>query len=105
MSNFLKRNSLVFRLAGNNGQPLPRSINFVVNRFLKDIIKARERMNINDEQLEVIINMDETLVFFEMVQSVINELKGTIIVKIPTFGNYKSRVFVILSIAGNGQKL
>ena len=48
-SNFLKRNSLVLRLAGHFGQPLPRSINFVVNRFLKDIIRARERMNINNE--------------------------------------------------------
>jgi transposase len=33
------------------------------------------------------------------------ELKGTKNVKISTFGNDKSRVSVILTIAGNGEKL
>ena len=64
---------------------LPKSTKIIVNRFLKDVIRARERMNINDDQLDLIINMDETPVFFEMLQSVNIELKGTKNVKISTF--------------------
>lgn len=63
-SRFLKRHSLVFPKAGHKGQTLPNKVNSVVNLFLRDIIRARKRMNIEDDRLELIINMDETHIFF-----------------------------------------
>ena len=62
-------------------------------------------MNITDDKLNLIINIDETPIYFEIPEQTIIELKGTKNVKISTFGNNKSRVSVILSIAGNGEKL
>ena len=62
-SKFLKLNNLVFRRAGHIGQPLPKSVNIVVNIFLRDIIKTREGMQIDDENFGCIINMDETPFF------------------------------------------
>ena len=102
---FLKRHSLVFRKAGHIGQPLPKKVNDVVNIFLRDIIRARENMNITDDKLNLIINIDETPIYFEMPEQTTIELKGTKNVKISTFGNDKNRVSVILAIAGNGEKL
>ena len=104
-SRFLKRNNLVFRRAGHIGQPLPKSVNTVVNGFLRDIIRARENMGIGDQDLGRIVNMDETPIFFDMPETITIEVKGTKNVKIATFGNDKNRVSVILSIAGDGTKL
>ena len=62
-------------------------------------------MNITDDKLNLIINIDETPIYFEMPEQTTIELKGTKNVKISTFGNDKNRVSVILAIAGNGEKL
>jgi hypothetical protein len=101
---FLKRNNLVFRRAGHIGQSLPKSIYTVVNGFLRDIIRAREKMGIGDQDLGRIVNMDETPIFFDMPETITIEVKGTKNVNISTFGNDKNRVSVILSIAGDGTK-
>lgn len=102
-SGFLKRHSLVFLKIGLIGHLLPNKVNSELNIFIRDIIRARERMNIVDERLELIINMKEPDLFWYTWTTI--ELKGTKIFKISTFGNDKSRVLVILSIAGNGDKL
>lgn len=77
---------MVFHKAGHIGQPLPDNVNSIVNLFLRDIIRARKRMNIEDDGLELIINMDETPIFFDMPEQTTIELKGTKNVKISTFG-------------------
>ena len=102
---FLKRHSIFFLKAVYIGQPLPNKVNSVINVFLRDIIRARKRMNIVDQRLELIINMDETPIYFDIPEKTTIELKGTKNVKISTFGNDKSRVSVILAIVGNGDKL
>lgn len=101
---FLKRHSLFFRKAGHIGQPLPKNVNDVVNIFLRDIIRARVNMNITDDKLNLIINIEETPIYFEMPEQTTIELKDTKNVKISIFGNDKSRVSVILAIADNGEK-
>ena len=73
---FLKRNNLVFRRAGHIGQPLPKSIHTAVNGFLRDIIRAREKMGIGDQDLGRIVNMDETPIFFDMPETITIEVKG-----------------------------
>lgn len=104
-SRFLKRYLLVYPKVGYIGQPLPKNVNTVVNLFFKDNIRDRERINIVNDKLEIIIKINETQIYFDMPEQITIELKGKKNVKISKFDNNESKVSVILAIAGKGDKL
>ena len=93
------------RLTGHIGQPLPKNIIDQFYEFFHYCIKAREKLNIDDNNYSLIVNMDETAVYLEMPEKKTIELKGTKNVEINTFGHDKERISVLLAIAGNDNKL
>ena len=54
------------RLVGHIGQPLPKNIIGQFYEFFHYCIKAREKLNIDDNSFCLIVNMDETAVYLEM---------------------------------------
>lgn len=73
-------------------------------KFLKDIIAKRNCLYIFDD-LERIINVDESPIYLEIPPKKTIEIKGSKNVDIYTFGKEKQRITCVLSIAANGNKL
>lgn len=63
---FMNRHNLTMRLAGHIGQPLPKNIIDQFYEFFHYCIIARQKLNIDDNNYNLIVNMDETAVYLEM---------------------------------------
>jgi len=63
--------------------------------FLKDIIDKRKILKIDNNNLQLIINVDETLIFFDAPFESTIDQKGVKQVNIKTSGYEKERISVI----------
>lgn len=102
---FKKRNNLSIRRASNLGQKLKDNAIDDIYKYFHLIISNRRLLNIYDNDVNLIINVDETPVYLELPEKTTVALKGTKEININTYRNDKKRVSVILSIACNGYKL
>ena len=101
---FMKRNNLVFRLASHIGQKLSSKAETQLKNFLKDIITKRNNLGIF-EDIERLVNVDESPIYLEMPPKKTIEIKGSKNVDIYTFGKEKYRITSVLSITASGSKL
>lgn len=92
---FLKKNNFVLRRASHIGQPLPSDYMNKITIFLKDIIDKRKILKIDNNNLQLIINVDETLIFFDAPFESTIDQKGVKQVNIKTSGYEKERISVI----------
>jgi len=102
---FKKKNNFVLRRASHIGQPLPSDYMNKITIFLKDIIDKRKILKIDNNNLHLIINVDETPIFFDAPFESTIDQKGFKQVNIKTSGYEKERISVILACAANGIKL
>ena len=100
----MKRNNLVFRLASHIGQKLSSKAETQLKNFLKDIITKRNNLGIF-EDIERLVNVDESPIYLEMPPKKTIEIKGSKNVDIYTFGKEKYRITSVLSITASGSKL
>ena len=101
---FMKRNNLTIRMSSHIGQKITSRGEMQLLKFLKDIIAKPNCLDIFDD-LERIINVDESPIYLEMPPKKTIEIKGSKNVDIYTFGKEKQRITCVLSIAANGTKL
>ena len=60
----LQKYNFVLRRASHIGQRLPLDYENKITVFLKDIISKRKELNIDENNLHLLVNTDETPVFF-----------------------------------------
>ena len=75
----LKKFNITLRRSTHMGQPLPEYSYDKVYKFIYEVIKKRKKLNITDDSnnLNRIINIDETPVFLEFGEDKTFEKKGT----------------------------
>ena len=61
-----EQHNLTMRLIDHIGQPLTNNLIDQFYDFFHYCIKAREKLNINDINYGLIVNMDQTAVYLEM---------------------------------------
>lgn len=61
----LQKYNFVLRRASHIGQRLPLDYENKITVFLKDIISKRKELNIDENNLHLLVNTDETPVFFD----------------------------------------
>lgn len=100
----IKKNNITLRKATHLGQPLPEDSYDKMYDFIYKIIKLRKKLEILDDtdNINRIINVDETPVFLELIPDKTYNLKGAKEVIIDTKGTEKKHVTVILSVTGGG---
>lgn len=85
----LKKNNITLRKATHLGQPLPDNSFDKVYNFIYEVINKRKKLSIFDDNnnLDRLINIDETPVFLELVNDKTYEVKGAknVITINPTF--------------------
>lgn len=81
---FLKNNNFVIRKASHIGQSLLVDYENQITIFLKEIISKRKLLNIDDNNLDLIINVAETPLYFNVPFDTTIEKKGKKEVKINT---------------------
>ena len=101
---FLKRNHYSIRHITHSGQKLKDDSKEELIKFLNIIYKIRLEYNIN-EIYEMIINMDEIPICFEMTGKTTVEKTGTKNVEVKTFSTGLIRISLFLAIKANGNKL
>ena len=101
---FLKRNNLSLRKSSHIGQPLNKNAKDEYYNFLYEVVKKRKINNINDN-FDLIINCDETPLFFEMVDNKTIDNIGEKNIVIATNGSEKKHITLILGITASGKKL
>ncbi len=102
---FLDKNHLSIKKASRIGRPLPDKATELIEHFLYTIISKRLYLRINDYELNRIINLDETPVYYESPNTRMIETKGINEVIIDTEGNENKRINMLLSVCGDGSKL
>ena len=103
----LKKYNIILRRGTHFGLSLPEYSYDKVYQFIYEVIKKRKKLNIIDDSnnLNRIINIDETPVFLELVADKTFEKKGTKNIIIKTNGYEKYHVTIILAITAGGNKL
>lgn len=101
---FLQKFNFVLRKASHIGQPLPIAIDYEnkMTIFLKDVISKRRELKIDQNNLHLLINTDETPVFFDAPFDSTLDIKGKKEIKIKTSGYEKERLSVVLACTANG---
>ena len=101
---FLKRNNYSIRHITHTGQKIKENSKNELIKFLNIIYKIRIDYNIK-ENYDMIINMDETPIWFEMTGKTTVEKIGTKNVEVKIFGTERLRISLLLAIILNGNKL
>ena len=101
---FLMRHGYTLRKVTHIGQPVRDDASDMIIKFILDIKQKMIDYDINDNY-QLIANMDETRVWFEMFRNETIERIGAKEVKIKSFGCDKNRISLILTILANGEKL
>ena len=101
----LKRNHLAIKKASHIGQPLPVEADDLINNFISEVVNKKCYLGINDSQLNRIVNIDETPIFFENPDTKTVDIKGNKEVIINTDGNENRRISVVLTVCSDGSKL
>lgn len=99
---FLKRFNLSIRAGTHIGQQLPQDSKDLILKFLHKVITIRKTYNINKEN---IINVDETALSYNMPFNKTIHKCGAKTICIRTQRQEKCRISILLSIAGDGNKL
>jgi len=103
----LQKNNYSLRRASHLGQPLPSKSLDLFYEFFRDIIRKRQQLGIYDNEgdLDRIVNIDETPIFFEMTTDKTYNKKGAKVVSIETKGNEKKLITCVLAVSASGKKL
>lgn len=101
----LIKNGLTIRNASHIGQPLPEEAKDLVYSFLYEVINKRRYLEICDDKLYLIVNCDETAVYYEEPETKTIDICGNKEIIINTDGSESKRVSVLLTIVANGSKL
>ncbi|CAG8632807.1 2269_t:CDS:1, partial [Diversispora eburnea] len=99
---FMKRNNFALRRKTKISQKLPEDLADKIISFQKFIINHRNLYNYN---LSHIGNMDETPIFFDMVQNQTIDTRRSKTVNVRTTSNEKNRFTCVLTILADGTKL
>jgi len=102
---FLQKYNFVLRKASHIGQPLSLDYENKITVFLKDLISKWRELKIDKNNLYLLINTDETPVFFDTPFDTTLDIKGKKEIKIQTSSYEKERLSVVLSWAANGERL
>ena len=102
VAGFMKRHDLSLRAKTSFAQRLPKDLEEKIESFHKFVVEKREENEFDDN---LINDMDETPVYFDLVPGkTINE-KGAKSVLIRTTGNEKRHYMVVLTVSANGDVL
>ena len=102
---FLKKHNFTLRKISHMGQSLPDDYEKKLSFFIEEINKKRSNLNITNDKFNLIINIDETPIFYDSPFSNTLDKKGVKEVEIVTSGAEKDRVSLLLSVAADGTKL
>ena len=101
----LIKNGLAIGKASHIGQHLPYEAKDLVYKFLYEVINKRRYLEIGDDKLNLIVNGDETAVYYEEPEMKTIDICGNKEIIINTDGSESKRVSVLLTIIANGSKL
>ncbi len=87
------------------GQSLPKDYEKKLAYFIEEINKKRSNLNITNDKFNLIINIDETPIFYDVPFSNTLDKKGVKKIEIVTSGAEKDRVSLLLSVAADSTKL
>ncbi len=99
---FIRRHSLELRARTSVAQKLPGDLEDKVSAFQEEVKTERQK---HDFPKELIGNMDETPLYFDMVPSRTIEKKGAKEVRVRSTGAEKRRVTVVLACTASGKTL
>ena len=102
MSCFFRRHNWTLRQRTFIAQSLPADLESKISRFRQDVYHIRQN---NDFSYDLICNMDETPVFFDMVPSRVVEKKGKKSVRVRSTSSEKRRVTAVLACSATGEML
>ena len=102
LQKFMKRNSLSLRKHTSVQQKLPADLEKKLESLLDEVKILRERHNFSDE---LIINMDETPVFFDMPRQHTIHTTGAKEVRVSGTKGGKRRITYVVSCTASGQML
>ena len=99
---FMRRNDLVIRAKTSVAQKLPAALEQKMTAFLQAVREARVGY---DYPKNLIGNMDETPMYFDMPGNTTIEKKGTKTISVRTTGAEKRHLTVVLAATADGQML
>jgi len=99
---FTKKNKLSYRKITHLSPKTPAEVELDVLEFLSEVYEMRKN---NDIPLELILNFDETAIFFDQLPSYTYEQKGTSHPMLKTSKVQKKRLTAGLTITATGEKL
>ena len=99
---FIHRHRLVLRAHTSVAQKLPGDLESKLSAFLDEVKTERQKYNFPKDLMG---NMDETPLYFDMVPSRTIEMKGAKEVKMKSTGAEKRRVTVVLACLASGKTL
>ncbi len=102
LQNFMRRNDLSLRAKTSLSQKLPADLEDKITSFHKFVKDTREEMEFEED---MIINMDETPLYFDLVPGRIVDQKGTKSVIVRTTGCDKRHLTVVLGVSAAGNVL
>ena len=102
LSKFMKRHNLSLRAKTSMAQKLPTQLDQHIEKFTNYLRTTREEEEIYND---MILNMDETPVFFDTVPNKTVDIKGTKTVKVRTTRSEKRHVTLVLTVTASGEML
>ena len=99
----LQKYNFVLRRTSHIGQRMTLDYENKITVFLKDIFSKRKELNIDENNLHLLVNTDETPVFFDAPFDSTIDQKGKKDIKIQTAGYEKERISVILACNAIGK--
>ena len=102
VAGFMKKHDLSLRAKTSLAQRLPKDLEEKIESFHKFVVEKREEDEFDDN---LIINMDETPVYFDLVPGKTVNEKGAKSVLIRRTGNEKRHFTVVLAVSANGHVL
>ena len=99
---FMRRNNLSLRAKTSIAQKLPAALEEKMAAFLRSVREARKQSKYPDN---MIINMDETPMYFDMTTNKTVNLKGAKTVSVRSTGADKRRLTAVLAATSDGKML
>ena len=102
VAGFMKRHDLCLRAKTSLAQRLPKDLEEKIQSFHAFVVDKRAEDEFDDH---LIVNMDETPVYFDLVPGKTVNEKGAKSVLVRTTGNEKRHFTVVLAVSANGDVL
>lgn len=99
---FMRRNNLTIRAKTSIAQKLPIALEEKMANFFQSVQSARKQTKYPDS---LIVNMDETPMYFDMASPKTVSQRGTKTISIRSTGAEKRRLTVVLAASADGQML